>query len=331
MSCKTLDKPCPDLLNPSDLTEWWYAKCIRCYSLFLINPPSKETISIAYQNYYTHSSPDNLNAGSNSIPKQSLSIAKIFRYVAISYKQSKGLSVAGGNLLLAKLFQILPVDFPLLDRQLRSLNELPKTDQTMVLDVGCGNGSFLLLAQKFGFISHGVDFDIESVKTASNHQIQVFHGDISTIKESFGEEKYDLITFCNSLEHLYNPLESLTKAYSLLKPGGIVWIETPSSQALGFFLLRHLWRGLEAPRHLQIFSATSLIRQLRQIGFKEVVRRRQVSHHAFIRYSYAIALKTGLRPSISLKIKYYISLLLSPIVAIFRLDCSEYIQITAKK
>jgi hypothetical protein len=59
-------------------------------------------------------------------------------------------------------------------------------------------------------------------------------------------------------------------AYRLLKPGGILWLETPNIDSVGHCRWGKHWRGLEPPRHLVLFNYRSLRTLLSQVGFQQV-------------------------------------------------------------
>jgi hypothetical protein len=56
----------------------------------------------------------------------------------------------------------------------------------------------------------------------------------------------------------------------LLKPRGYLWIETPNIDSHGYACFGSHWRGLEPPRHLQIFTPKVLQELLRGAGFVDI-------------------------------------------------------------
>jgi SAM-dependent methyltransferase len=85
--------------------------------------------------------------------------------------------------------------------------------------------------------------------------------------ESFQpDEKYDCIVMCDVLEHVLSPGQVLQHCYSLLNPGGIIYIQVPN--LVGFKLpFNHSW-GL--PHHIWQFGKGSLRRLLEQKHFQVV-------------------------------------------------------------
>ncbi|MBI2326119.1 methyltransferase domain-containing protein [Candidatus Collierbacteria bacterium] len=106
------------------------------------------------------------------------------------------------------------VDRQRLQEVLRTTGSRHKT----LLDVGCGDGNFVLMARKNGFDAWGTDKE----PRVSNKHISA--GTIENFKPG---NKYDLITAFHVLEHLKNPLLSLSKLSGSLKNDGCLVFEVP--------------------------------------------------------------------------------------------------------
>lgn len=103
-----------------------------------------------------------------------------------------------------------------------------------VLDVGSGMGFTIKKLLEFGCDAYGVEasvpfynFSIEKNKVPKERIYQCAFENLNIKKEQF-----DIIIFQAVLEHVINPSESIKKTMDLLKPGGIVFIEVPSSKWL---------------------------------------------------------------------------------------------------
>lgn len=150
-----------------------------------------------------------------------------------------------------------------LDREYRHLPPLPLGGR--LLDVGCGNGSFMQVARGCGWDVVGIDPDPKAVAHALGQGLRVIQGDIEHFEGA--SEIFNVITLNHVIEHLHDPVAVLKACYRLLKPGGSLWLETPNVDSLGHRRYLKNWRGLETPRHLVLFNQKSLTKALADAGF----------------------------------------------------------------
>ena len=73
------------------------------------------------------------------------------------------------------------------------------------------------------------------------------------------------------IEHVHAPLDFVKLAYNCLKPGGILYLDTPNIESLGARKFGKNWRGIETPRHLVLFSKSGLKNILVQASFEKIV------------------------------------------------------------
>lgn len=165
------------------------------------------------------------------------------------------------NILLKYYMQIR------LNSALRLLRRCLKPD-AKILDVGCGNGEMVGLMLNKGYDAYGIENSEATVQHAQAYLGQrIRHGDFETMPV---ENTYDAVTFYHVLEHLANPRHILEKAHQLLSEDGLLLIEVPNIQSLGFWLFRKRWYSLDIPRHLYHFSAETLGEMLTQNQFEVI-------------------------------------------------------------
>jgi len=144
--------------------------------------------------------------------------------------------------------------------------ELQSTDE--VMDVGCGAGTFLLMAKElYGIKPVGVDF-IDLASLPGFDQIE-FHCGLF-YDADVGRNRFKLITMWHFLEHDYDPGRSLRKAGEALQVDGRLVIEVPRLDSLSYRLYRERWPGLQAPQHTVLYSKETFLRQVTDAGFEVV-------------------------------------------------------------
>ncbi len=141
-----------------------------------------------------------------------------------------------------------------------------------LLDVGAATGFFLDLARKRGYHTVGVEPGAEAAKKAELKGLNVVHGTIDDLAEP--PESFDAITMLDVLEHLPAPSTDLARARRLLKPGGLLAINTPDYGSLLARVLGMNWHLVTPPEHLCLFTSEALNSSLGKMGFKVLVVRR---------------------------------------------------------
>ncbi len=120
-------------------------------------------------------------------------------------------------------------------------------DNTKVLDMGCGSGSWLYEMAKQGCGNlYGCDPFIDNDRRYGD-RVYIKKCDISEIE---GDGTFDMVRMRDSLEHVTNPQRVVDDAARLLKDTGIVWINIPAYPNFIFDMYGPHWYSLDAPRHI---------------------------------------------------------------------------------
>jgi len=131
-----------------------------------------------------------------------------------------------------------------------------------VLDVGAGGGDHVLELRSAGLNAIGIDPFLDSdIKTGDD--LLVYKGSVSTIKD-----KFDLITFHHSFEHIGNQHETLEYLKEILNPEGTILIRIPTVSSDAFEQYQEKWCQLDAPRHLYLHSHKSIEYLANKHGFE---------------------------------------------------------------
>jgi len=140
-----------------------------------------------------------------------------------------------------------------------------------VLDVGCSRGVFLELAKDAGFEPFGVELGVDEAEAAgSKVGGEIVVGDFEEVEIPYRD--FDVVTLFHVIEHFKSPSLGVAKVRSLLKPGGLVIIETPRIDNLWFRLLGRRWRQFILG-HFFFFSMKTLGDLLERHGFSIIETR----------------------------------------------------------
>lgn len=222
---------------------WSLKRCLGCRVLYLNPRPDEQSLVLAYQNYYTQASKRPRSRGWIRHPLRSL-------------------IASGGD---GPIFQRTVRRYR---RKYRGLVWAPGI-RRRVLDVGCGSGRFLTVAQALGWQGYGVEFDPDAASNARVAGCEILGHEVSDLDARY-EQHFDAVTLSHVIEHVRDPTQTLRHCWRLLKPGGRIWIETPNVDSVGYEIYGPCWRGLEPPRHLVLFNPAALRSCLERAGFGRV-------------------------------------------------------------
>jgi SAM-dependent methyltransferase len=133
----------------------------------------------------------------------------------------------------------------------------PIPEDKKLLDVGPGGGFYLRICQKLGAIVKGVEPSLVAHERLTKAGFDVFHG---MIEEYETEDRFDVITANQVLEHTPDPVSTLSKMRQLLAPDGVIWIAVPNAACLWHKRLQWKWDGADLPYHLVHFTPSSIAR-----------------------------------------------------------------------
>ena len=246
--------------------EWTLWRCPRCAVAYLDPRPTEASIARAYASYYTHSEDDPGKDG--LIQRRDGLIGRVKQgirndYLNHKFKHNLPHAIIFGHLL----FRAVPRKAMEIDDYVRQL-KAPARSGAKLLDIGCGNGRFLKVAQALGYQAEGLEPDTTAAEIARSAGFQIYEQTLTNRRLS--RTDYDVITMNHVIEHLHNPISALELIFNALNPGGRLWISTPNILSTGFSIYGKFWRGLEIPRHLIIFTPDSLEQLLNRVGFGNV-------------------------------------------------------------
>lgn len=150
----------------------------------------------------------------------------------------------------------------------RPLRYLSGSSSIRLLDVGCGDGWMLdlyRLAEPGRIDTYGVDFSPDACAAARAAGHQVF---CDRFEDLDVDRQFDLINLSHVIEHMADPRQVIAKVHELLRPGGVLVIETPNTDTVDWRWFRgSAWGAYHIPRHWTFYDPISIRRLGESTGF----------------------------------------------------------------
>ena len=105
----------------------------------------------------------------------------------------------------------------------------PLPPHSSVIDLGCGNGSFLARLRGRGWKLTGVDLSKSGIQLARAQwpDIRFEIADVTGDLSSLGYRTFDAVISTEVIEHIYLPRKFTANCLKLLRPGRMLVISTP--------------------------------------------------------------------------------------------------------
>ena len=136
-----------------------------------------------------------------------------------------------------------------------------------ILDIGAGDGAFLSAALGVLATSNlGIEPSIKAIAKNDDNRVNIKNIAIEDLETN---EKFDLVTCFQTIEHLNNPREFITNIKRFIKPGGYFAISCHNRLSLTNKIL-----GEKSPifdvEHLQVFTDQGIEKLFSGLNFKIV-------------------------------------------------------------
>lgn len=139
----------------------------------------------------------------------------------------------------------------------------------VVLDIGCGDGALLEALKARGWKCYGTDVSRQAYGIAKKKLENIYLGQLKEAK--FEAEKFDLIMFNHSFEHLLDPNAELEECRRILKPGGLIYLSVPNINTKQYDVTGEFWHHLEIPRHIYHYTSATLQKLLQKHGYQPIL------------------------------------------------------------
>lgn len=93
------------------------------------------------------------------------------------------------------------------------------------LDIGCGAGLLIALAQRAGFTAEGIELNSDRKAAAEQQTGATIHAQPVEMV-GYPDNTFDVISLINVFSHLTSPAATLTELRRILKPGGVLVMAT---------------------------------------------------------------------------------------------------------
>lgn len=138
-----------------------------------------------------------------------------------------------------------------------------------LLDVGCSCGFFIGTALQAGFDAHGIEFSETAVAAADDYirpRITIGNVDEWMPEE---EQKFDVVTAFDIIEHSHDPLALLRKLRTVLRDEGLIVLAAPDTDHYLRYIMHRSWSMLQAYQHTVMMSKRAMRYALKKTGFRD--------------------------------------------------------------
>jgi len=147
-----------------------------------------------------------------------------------------------------------PFDWKRQQETARQIDDVLGDTNLSILDVGCANGGMLNALRELGYKNLcGIDPSPVCVENTRRLGIEAYQGSLS---QPLKVNAYDCVILSHTLEHVQDVQGALAWILQCLKPGGVVYLETPDAERYIDFIYAPLQDF--NTEHINHFSMTSL-------------------------------------------------------------------------
>jgi 2-polyprenyl-3-methyl-5-hydroxy-6-metoxy-1,4-benzoquinol methylase len=193
---------------------------------------------------------------------------------------------------------------PAYEATLDRISQEIKSGGKDLFDIGAGAGEFLERARNNGFEPHGNELAPGAIELTKEFTgIELHHGDLSSIE---GENLYDAVSMWCVIAHVTDSDELLSHILRVLKPGGVLFLQTPRWSAMDTAgiaaarVSRGRWSRVLDRRvngsHMVLYSKRGLTAQAERVGF-EVIEAKPLARYSLKTPAYLGSLGVPARPA----------------------------------
>jgi SAM-dependent methyltransferase len=154
----------------------------------------------------------------------------------------------------------------LFNRRLDELLLYTDGERGQLLDVGCATGTLLELARLRGWEAYGVDISEYATNIARAYYcLDVFTGELADA--AYHDGQFDVVVMDDLIEHVADPTALVRESRRILKPGGLLTLNTPNRAGLWHLFMGRRWFHYRQVEHTFFFSPAVMTDLLERNGF----------------------------------------------------------------
>ncbi|MFN0207581.1 MAG: methyltransferase domain-containing protein [Planctomycetota bacterium] len=166
-----------------------------------------------------------------------------------------------------------------------------------ILDVGCAAGYFLSIAKENGWDCTGVEVSpLVGGFARDRYHLNILEGTL--LDQKLEASSFDLITFWDVVEHLPDPAAVLKEARRLLKPDGILLIETQNVASRFAKTMGPKWHHYKHAEHIYHFNPDTIRKLAAAAGF-EVLECKGALGGKYVSLEFVVERANRLHPIVS--------------------------------
>jgi 2-polyprenyl-3-methyl-5-hydroxy-6-metoxy-1,4-benzoquinol methylase len=161
-------------------------------------------------------------------------------------------------------------------KRLNILKNYIKPEGKSILEIGCAAGFFLSEAESMGFEVKGIELS----QTESDYALQILKLNVKncSLFDYQDSNMYDVLAAFFVIEHIPDQEKVFDKIFSLLKPGGFLFLGIPSLFGPTFQTNPNEWFATHPKDHFVDYSISSLKLLLKKYK-AEIVYQAPMSYH----------------------------------------------------
>lgn len=139
-----------------------------------------------------------------------------------------------------------------------------------LMEIGCGSGVLLKAAIDRGWQANALELspELAAIARRANPTAQITVTNVLDYTDGAGD--YDAVMALDVLEHVLDPTRMMLNCAALLKPGGLLLLQTPNTGSLRHRTQGKSWEMRDPQQHVNLFSPRGLRGLLDRTGFEVV-------------------------------------------------------------